>query len=227
MRVWFKYLIKIKQESLILCLGYKFKFMNNSPVLERHPWQPFVPDNAKVLIMGTFPPQPHRWRMNFYYPNPTNDFWRVMGLIFYGDKLALYDTERKEFDLAEIKVMLNREGIALSDTGHKIRRLKGNASDKYLEIVEPVDLQGLLDRMPGLTDIATTGEKAAGVVASLTGSKIPPVGSFVQLDLPERRQSLRVWRMPSTSRAYPLAVEKKAAAYARLFASDKSTFWER
>lgn len=148
-------------------------------------------------------------------------------MIFYGDALALYDRDKREFDLAEIKVLLNREGIALSDTGHKIRRLKGNASDKYLEIVEPVDLQGLLDRMPELTDVATTGEKAAGVVASVTGSKIPSVGSFVQLALPDRKQPLRVWRMPSTSRAYPLAVEKKAAAYARLFASDKSTFLER
>lgn len=150
-----------------------------------------------------------------------------MGLIFYGDKLALYDKERKEFDLAEIKVMLNREGIALSDTGHKIRRLKGNASDKYLEIVEPVDLQGLLDRMPELTDIATTGEKAAGVVASLTGSKIPPVGSFVQLDLPELRQSLRVWRMPSTSRAYPLAVEKKQPRMHASLPAINQLFWSR
>lgn len=147
-----------------------------------------------------------------------------MGLIFYGDALALYDKEKKEFDLAEIKVLLHREGIALSDTGHKIRRLKGNASDKYLEIVEPVDLQGLLDRMPGLKDIATTGEKAAGVVASVTGSKIPSVGTFVELALPGRNQPLRVWRMPSTSRAYPLAVDKKAATYSRLFASDKCAF---
>lgn len=207
-----------------MCLSIKLKFMNNSPVLERHPWQPFIPDNAKVLIMGTFPPQPHRWRMNFYYPNPTNDFWRVMGLIFYGDALALYDKEKREFDLAEIKVLLNREGIALSDTGHKIRRLKGNASDKYLEIVEPVDLQALLNRMPEVTDIATTGEKAAGVVSSVTGSKIPSVGTFVELALPGRKQSLRVWRMPSTSRAYPLAVDKKAAIYSRLFASDKCAF---
>ena len=93
-----------------------------------------------------------------------------MGLIFYGDALALYDRDKREFDLAEIKVLLNREGIALSDTGHKIRRLKGNASDKYLEIVEPVDLQGLLDRMPELTDVATQG------VAHAVNIKSLPVG---------------------------------------------------
>ena len=49
--------------------------------IERHPFPPFVPRNAKVLILGTFPPKPVRWSMEFYYPNKTNDFWRIMGLI--------------------------------------------------------------------------------------------------------------------------------------------------
>lgn len=45
---------------------------DNIPI-EYHPWQPFIPDGAKILIMGTFPPGNHRWSMDFYYPNPTND----------------------------------------------------------------------------------------------------------------------------------------------------------
>lgn len=127
--------------------------------IEQHPWAPYIPQDARILIMGTFPPQPHRWSMNFYYPNRTNDFWRVMGLLFYGNPSALYVEGTKDFDLNEIKVLLNREGIALNDSCHKIRRLRGNASDKFLEVVEPVDLNALLRAMPGLTDIATTGEK--------------------------------------------------------------------
>ena len=44
-------------------------FSNDAPApLERHPWEPFIPEGAKVLIMGTFPPGPHRWSMDFYYP---------------------------------------------------------------------------------------------------------------------------------------------------------------
>lgn len=36
-------------------------FSNDAPApLERHPWEPFIPEGAKVLIMGTFPPGPHR-----------------------------------------------------------------------------------------------------------------------------------------------------------------------
>lgn len=185
---------------------------------ERHPWAPFMPDNARMLIMGTFPPKPNRWRMNFYYPNPTNDFWRIMGQIFYGDPLALYDSEKKEFDLSEIKVLLRREGIAMSDTGYKVRRLRDNASDKFLEIVEPVNLRGLLADMPGCRALATTGEKAASVVAEITGTVVPKTGEYVDTIYEPLNRPLRIWRMPSTSRAYPLPLLEKAAMYHRLFA---------
>lgn len=180
--------------------------------LETHPWPPFIPDGAKVLMMGTFPPGHHRWSMDFYYPNRTNDFWYMMGLIFMGDRYALYDREQKLFRLDAIKQLLIDKKIAMNDTGLKVRRLKGNASDKYLEIVEPVHLAELLERMPQCRAIATTGEKAAGVIASLTDTQPPNLGTFVTA-----ASGLKLWRMPSTSRAYPLALEKKAQMYATFF----------
>lgn len=185
---------------------------NDLQPLENHPWPPFMPDRAKILIMGTFPPQPKRWSMDFYYPNRTNDFWFMMGLIFLGDRYALYDRERRLFDLEAIKRLLTEKGIALNDTGRKVRRLMGNASDKYLDIVEPVPLYDLLGEMPECHTVATTGEKAAGVIASLTGTEVPRMGTMVT-----SADGLDIWRMPSTSRAYPLALEKKAEHYQRMF----------
>lgn len=180
--------------------------------LESHPWQPFIPDNAKVLIMGTFPPKAGRWSMNFYYPNYINDFWRIMGLLFYSDAMHFVIPERKTFNLPAIEELLNEKGIAMNDTGCQVRRLKDNASDKYLEIVRPVDLAALLDRMPLCRSVATTGEKAAGVIASLTATEIPRLGEMVTAT-----DGLEIWRMPSTSRAYPLKLEKKAEFYGRMF----------
>ncbi|MCM1032991.1 MAG: uracil-DNA glycosylase family protein [Odoribacter sp.] len=180
--------------------------------IEEHPWEPFIPQDARVLIMGTFPPQSKRWSMDFYYPNRTNDFWPVMGLIFYGNRDALLLPSRKGFDLDKIKDMLSERGIALNDTGRKIRRLRGNASDKYLQIIEPVPLYDLLDRMPLCHCVATTGEKAAGVVAEITSTPVPSMGEKVVANV-----GLEIWRMPSTSRAYPLALEKKAEIYERMF----------
>ena len=136
----------------------------------------------------------------------------MMGLIFLGDRNALYDPSAKKFNLDAIKRLLTAHGIALHDTCRKVRRLKGNASDKYLEIIEPVPLHSLLSRMPLCHTIATTGEKAAGVIASITGTEAPAMGAMVTTG-----DGLDIWRMPSTSRAYPLPLEKKAAYYATMF----------
>lgn len=187
---------------------------NLIPEIETHPFEPYIPENAKVLIMGTFPPQPKRWSMEFYYPNRTNDFWYMMGLIFYGDREALRIPGTKDFDLAKIKQLLNQKGIALNDTGRKIRRLKGNASDKFLEILEPVPLYDLLSRMPLCRSIATTGEKAAAVISQLTDTKLPKMGEMVVSS-----DNLNIWRMPSTSRAFPMKLEQKAEYYSELFRS--------
>lgn len=191
----------------------RYDYMENEELqLETHPWEPFIPEGAKVLIMGTFPPQAKRWSMDFYYPNRTNDFWKICGLIFLGDKDALYLPGEKKFDVDAIRELMTAKGIALNDTARRVRRLKGNASDKYLEIVEPVPLYDLLARMPQCRAVATTGEKAAGVIAEITGTPLPKMGEMVTAP-----DGLEIWRMPSTSRAYPLAVEKKAEYYATLF----------
>lgn len=185
---------------------------NEKLPVETHPWPPFIPDGAKVLILGTFPPQPKRWSMDFYYPNRTNDFWPMMALIFTGDRYALSEPDRCRFNLNAIKRLLTDKGIALNDTARRVRRLKGNASDKFLEILEPVPLRDLLARMPMCHTVATTGEKAAGVIASLTDTEIPRKG-----EMTVAADGLEIWRMPSTSRAYPLPLEQKAAYYERMF----------
>ena len=182
--------------------------------VERHPWEPWIPQGAKVLIMGTFPPAPKRWSMDFYYPNRTNDFWKVCGLIFFGNPEALYIKEEKRFNLSAIKELLNDRGIALSDTAREVRRLKGNASDKFLEILKPVPLFEMLAQMPECHTVATTGEKAAGVVAELTGTPVPKMGEMV---VTTSSHTLNIWRMPSTSRAFPMRLEQKAEYYQRLF----------
>ena len=119
--------------------------------IESHPWPPFIPEGAKVLIMGTFPPQEKRWSMDFYYPNRTNDFWKICGLIFLGDKDALLNSDHKTYNVEKIRSLMTEKHIALNDTVRKARRLKGNASDKFLDVVEPVPLFDLLAEMPTAT----------------------------------------------------------------------------
>ncbi|MDE7411775.1 MAG: uracil-DNA glycosylase family protein [Paramuribaculum sp.] len=185
--------------------------MNTELKIETHPWEPYIPPTPRILIMGTFPPKPARWSMDFYYPNKINDFWRIMGLIFFNDKTYLLNPDGN-FNLDAIKKLLNDKGIAMNDTGKKIRRLKDNASDKYLEIIHETNLMSLLKKMPDCHVIASTGEKAASIIASQTDTAMPKMGEMVISD-----SGLEIWRMPSTSRAYPLALEKKAEYYHRMF----------
>lgn len=116
--------------------------------VETHPFQPFLPANARLLMLGTFPPAPRRWCMDWYYPNYTNDMWRIFGLHFFGDKMHFVDEARHTFRLTELQTFLSSLGVAIYDTAVRVRRTKGTASDKDLDIVEPADLDALLDALP-------------------------------------------------------------------------------
>ena len=187
---------------------------------ETHPFEPFLPSGARILFLGSFPPQEHRWCMPFYYPNWINDFWRIMGLIHFGDKLHFCVAGEKRFDEAAIRAFCTEAGLAFYDTACEVRRLKDNASDAFLEVVTPTDIPALLARIPSCHTLVTTGEKASQIVAATFGCPVPTVGGSIVISTKAAggmEKPLIFWRMPSTSRAYPLPLEKKAAAYRHLF----------
>lgn len=186
---------------------------------ESHPLPPWLPEGARLLMCGTFPPQSHRWSMNFYYPNFINDMWRIFGIIWHDDKDYYVDGKRKTFRLTQLQNDLTKHGIALSDTGREIVRTAGNASDKFLVIRKEIDLPAILSEIPECIAVATTGEKAAGVIARLTSTELPGIGVAVECKLTDttgRERRFQHWRMPSSSRAYPLPLLKKAEFYASM-----------
>ena len=184
--------------------------------VEYHPLKPFLPENAKVLFLGSFPPQRKRWCMDFYYPNFINDHWRIEGQIFFGDKNHFVDVLNKRFKIDEIVAFCKEKGLAFFDTSTAIRRLQDNASDKFLEVVESTDIPALLQQLPHLRAIVTTGEKATETIcASLGISNIPKVNTSVEVS-----NGLILYRLPSSSRAYPLSFDKKVEAYRQFFNSD-------
>ena len=190
--------------------------------VEWHPLKPFLPENARVLFLGSFPPQRKRWCMDFYYPNFINDHWRIEGQVFFGDRNHFVDLENKCFMLESIVPFCLSKGIAFFDTSTAIRRLKDNASDKFLEVVVPTDIPTLLARLPHLRAIVTTGEKATETIcASLHIPEMPKVSTFVPIPTSQGVRpfvsGLVLYRLPSSSRAYPLAFDKKVAAYLNMF----------
>ena len=68
-------------------------------------FEPFAPDGAKVLILGSFPSVKSR-SAQFYYGNPQNAFWKIMAEFF---------NESPPKTLEEKKLLLSRRQIALWD----------------------------------------------------------------------------------------------------------------
>ncbi len=199
---------------IIICMQDKENAQPSIPV-ERHPLAPFLPPNAKVLMLGSFPPLEKRWSMPFFYPNFINDMWRIMGQVFYADKDRFVDADGKRFRMPEIVRFATETGLAFFDTAQAVRRLKDNASDKFLEIVEPTDVAALIDNLPQCRAIVTTGQKACEALAATFNASAPAVGNYVKVS--SRGRELRFYRMPSSSRAYPLPLAQKAAHYAEMF----------
>ena len=196
--------------------------------VEYHPLIPFLPENAKVLFLGSFPPQRKRWCMDFYYPNFINDHWRIEGHIFFDDKNHFVDLKNKRFKIDEIVAFCKEKGLAFFDTSTAIRRLQDNASDKFLEVVEPTDIRALIAQLPHLKAIITTGEKATETIcASLGIPEVPKVNTYVKVPLTfisplafrrgDGGEALYLYRLPSSSRAYPLSFNKKVEAYRQMF----------
>lgn len=205
------------------------------PDIERHPLQPFLPPNAQILMLGSFPPPKERWCMDFFYPNPQNDMWRIIGLVFFGDKTR-FEVQRdflkvqsnqvqstkagkKVFNRKEIMAFCEAKGIAIFDTAQAVIRLQGNAADEHLEIVEQTDIAALLQQIPSCHNLCCTGGKAAQTLAEILHCAIPKVGEYIETDFAGR--TIRFWRMPSSSRAYPLSLEKKTTSYRRMFEATK------
>lgn len=182
--------------------------------IESHPLQPFIPEGARLLMLGSFPPARHRWSMDFFYPNFQNDMWRIFGLVFYGDKGHFVVNEERTFRREEIIRLLCREGIALYDTAIEVIRTQNTASDKDLQVVTPTDLDTLLQRIPMLENVVTTGQKATDLFTEHFQIAQPKVGGSVTFTF--NGKELRLWRMPSSSRAYPMKVERKAEEYAKV-----------
>ena len=184
---------------------------------EKHPFEPFLPKNAKILMLCSFPPPEKRWCMDFYYPNFGNDMWRIFGIIFFHDKdhFITSNDSKRFFDKEKIIRFCKLKGIAMYDTACEVIRLKDNASDKFLEISKETDVETLLQQIPECSAIITTGQKATEVLSGHFGCDIPQMGYYVCFNIGER--TLRLYRLPSSSRAYPLALDKKAEKYKSMF----------
>ncbi len=146
--------------------------------------------------------------------------WRIFGLIFFKD--TAFFTRGNAFRKESISAFCEKQGIALYDAAMRVIRGSGNASDKFMEVLDPIDLAGILNQIPLCNTVAVTGQKAAQTLQGVIGGNgfaqevpLPEMGKYVTFHFQAR--TIKLYRMPSTSRAYPMSLEKKASYYKALF----------
>lgn len=113
-----------------------------------HPISPLVPENAKILILGSFPSVKSREEM-FFYGHKQNRFWRV---------LAYVTDSPVPLTIEEKKKLLLANGIALYDVIYACDII--GSSDSSISNVVPTDLKSILSEYTSIKAVFTNGSKS-------------------------------------------------------------------
>jgi hypoxanthine-DNA glycosylase len=98
--------------------------------IENHPFEPFIPENASSLIVGSFPgmeqvTNKHN-REEWFYGAADNLFWPILSEAFGAELKTRIQKE----------TFLTTRGIAITDIFTKVRRKEKSNLDKYLTEME-------------------------------------------------------------------------------------------
>lgn len=97
--------------------------------IETHPFQPFIPTNATILIVGSFPGRDITHKKlekdDWFYGTKRNQFWNIIS--------GVYNIELK--NAADKKELFTIKGIAIADIILKARRNAVSNSDINLEVI--------------------------------------------------------------------------------------------
>ncbi len=119
---------------------------------EPHPWPPFIPPNAKALIIGTFPTQVKNRNFEFFYPNGTNRFWTILSEITGISIKHKKDNEA----VKERKKILEKLKIGITDMGKIVYRQNRSSSDQMLFPIEFTNIFKLLEKHNGVCKLILT-----------------------------------------------------------------------
>jgi hypoxanthine-DNA glycosylase len=159
-----------------------------------YPFEPFIPTEAKTLILGTFP-SIKSFEDNFYYAHPKNQFWRLLS--------ALFDEDLPQ-SIDEKKRLLERYNIALWDMVSSCKRK--NSLDSNLRDIEVNDIRAFVKRYPSIQKICFTSKTAQKLYEK----------NFSDVEL-------ETFYLPSPSPAYAsVGFEEKLRGYREVLGVDKN-----
>jgi G:T/U-mismatch repair DNA glycosylase len=163
-----------------------------------HPFEPFIPKGATMLIIGSIPPArfcvPTRCLcdtdVDFYYGSKDNAFWDLVG-----DALGRSFTRTNgPAAIMERKSALEQMGMGITDIVARCKRDNGSAQDKKLCVIERKPLRELLNQHQAIDTLIYT----SAFVKTHVGK---------ELDIYHRStEVLREWLIPLGPRTYRVVV---------------------
>lgn len=151
-----------------------------------HTLRPIFDGRSRVLVLGTMP-SPKSREAGFYYGNPQNRFWKVLGMLWDAGE-PLGNAERTAF--------LLERGIALWDVLASCTI--AGASDASIADPVPNDL-GLVAQAAPLEAVFTTGAKAAALYRRF---RPPELAALPHVALPSTSPANARMRLDDLARAY-------------------------
>ncbi len=108
---------------------------------------PIIGKKSKILILGTLP-GPKSLKVEKYYEDKRNHFWKILGCVFARKIWLLSYEEKCKF--------LHRKRIAVWDVLHSGRRVGG--SDKNIKHETPNDMLSLFNKRRAIEAVGFNGE---------------------------------------------------------------------
>ena len=150
-----------------------------------HPIAPVWNENARILILGSFPSVRSR-EAGFYYAHPQNRFWPLMARL-YEEPVPQTTEERRTFAL--------RHGIALWDSIQSC--VITGSSDASLREATPNDIAGLI-RQTGIQRIFCNGQQSYRVFSRYCAPDCP----LPAIPLPSTSPANAAWTMDKLAQAW-------------------------
>lgn len=147
----------------------------------KHHFEMIIDENSQVLILGSLPSLMSE-KNNFYYGNPFNRFWKIIGALFNEDNLINQSNEYK-------KEVILKNHLALYDV-IKECKIKGSSdNDIVLDSIVVMNLKEIIDKY-NIKLIALNGNKAYKIF-----KKYYPEYVYMTVKLPSTSSANARWSL--------------------------------
>jgi G:T/U-mismatch repair DNA glycosylase len=169
-----------------------------------HPYEPFIPNGATKLIIGTIPPprfcnsESNLFEddVNFYYGSRDNYFWPLLEEIF-GENLEYNNSQQA---IIQRKMLLEKLNIGITDIVAECIHKNKSATDDNLDEASYKDIKKLLDDNPNLETLIYTSEYVKKLVNNYfnTYHSIDPLNKKIQsVKIGSKKYDVRILLSPS------------------------------